>query len=338
MSKRALGKGIGALLGEEEKRQAGATGEVALSALRPNPDQPRKDFADARLRELADSIRQKGVLQPVLVEEDPDGRYTIIAGERRFRAAKLAGLDRIPVIVGRFAAAEKLEIALIENVQREDLTPIEEAQAYRQLMDMASLNQEQVAAKVGKDRSTVANSLRLLKLPEDMQQAIGRGDMSPGHPHCGQSSRPGSAFPSDRGQGDLRQGGRRGCNRHEQGEEILPHGRRRGKAVTSAQRARDPRARAEADREAGHKGRDQGDGAERARRNRLLFRRRPGQAARAAEDPPLSIVRHRPIPLVTGISRGAFVDKAGADEYSGSASLLRQSKGERCPSGRRRRS
>jgi ParB family chromosome partitioning protein len=181
MSKRALGKGIGALLGEEEKRQAGATGEVALSALRPNPDQPRKDFADARLRELADSIRQKGVLQPVLVEEDPDGRYTIIAGERRFRAAKLAGLDRIPVIVGRFAAAEKLEIALIENVQREDLTPIEEAQAYRQLMDMASLNQEQVAAKVGKDRSTVANSLRLLKLPEDMQQAIGRGDMSPGH-------------------------------------------------------------------------------------------------------------------------------------------------------------
>jgi ParB family chromosome partitioning protein len=181
MSKRALGKGIGALLGEEEKRQAGATGEVALSALRSNPGQPRKDFADARLRELADSIRQKGVLQPVLVEEDPDGRYTIIAGERRFRAAKLAGLDRIPVIVGRFAAEEKLEIALIENVQREDLTPIEEAQAYRRLMDMASLNQEQVAAKVGKDRSTVANSLRLLKLPEDMQQAIGRGDMSPGH-------------------------------------------------------------------------------------------------------------------------------------------------------------
>jgi len=181
MSKRALGKGIGALLGEAEKRQAGATSEVALSALRPNPGQPRKDFSDARLRELADSIRQKGVLQPVLVEEDTDGRYTIIAGERRFRAAKLAGLDRIPVIVGRFAAEEKLEIALIENVQREDLTPIEEAQAYRQLMDMASLNQEQVAAKVGKDRSTVANSLRLLKLPQDMQQAIGRGDMSPGH-------------------------------------------------------------------------------------------------------------------------------------------------------------
>ena len=181
MSKRALGKGIDALLGEEEKREGPGTLEVALSALRPNPSQPRKDFVDARLRELADSIRQKGVLQPVLVEADADGRYTVIAGERRFRAAKLAGLERIPVIVGRFSAEEKLEIALIENVQREDLTPIEEAQAYRRLMDMAALSQEQVAAKVGKDRSTVANSLRLLRLPEDMQSALSRGEMSPGH-------------------------------------------------------------------------------------------------------------------------------------------------------------
>ena len=183
MSKRALGKGIGALLGEEEKRGSAAAGaaEVPLSALRPNPSQPRKDFADARLQELADSIREKGVLQPVLVEDDGSGRYTIIAGERRYRAARLAGLQKIPVIVGRFADEEKLEIALIENVQREDLTPIEEAQAYRRLMEMAGLSQEQVAAKVGKDRSTVANSLRLLKLPEEMQMAIGRGDMSPGH-------------------------------------------------------------------------------------------------------------------------------------------------------------
>ncbi|MBE3130204.1 MAG: ParB/RepB/Spo0J family partition protein [Spirochaetes bacterium] len=181
MSKRALGKGISALLGDEEKREGPGTTEVALSTLRPNPSQPRKDFADARLRELADSIRQKGVLQPILVEAGPDGRYTIIAGERRFRAAKLAGLEKIPVIVGRFGADEKLEIALIENVQREDLTPIEEAQAYRRLMDMAALSQEQVAAKVGKDRSTIANSLRLLKLPEEMQQAIARGEMSPGH-------------------------------------------------------------------------------------------------------------------------------------------------------------
>ncbi len=181
MSKRVLGKGIGALLGEEEKRQGAAAAELPLAALRPNPGQPRKDFTDARLRELADSIRQKGVLQPVLVEEGPDGRYTIVAGERRYRAAKLAGLEKIPVIVGRFAEEEKLEIALIENVQREDLTPIEEAKAYRQLMDMTGAGQEQVAAKVGKDRSAVANSLRLLKLPEDMQKAIGAGEMSAGH-------------------------------------------------------------------------------------------------------------------------------------------------------------
>jgi ParB family chromosome partitioning protein len=171
------------LLGEQADGGTSAAGatQVPLSALRPNPGQPRKDFADARLQELADSIRQKGVLQPVLVEEDGSGRYTIVAGERRYRAAKLAGLAKIPVIVGRFAEEEKLEVALIENVQREDLTPIEEAQAYRRLMDMGGLGQEQVAAKVGKDRSTVANSLRLLKLPEEMQVAVGRGDMSPGH-------------------------------------------------------------------------------------------------------------------------------------------------------------
>lgn len=183
MSKRALGKGIGALMGEQAGQTGPAAGatEVPLSALRPNPGQPRKDFADARLQELADSIRQRGVLQPVLVEEDGSGRYTIVAGERRYRAAKLAGLAKIPVIVGRFAEEEKLEVALIENVQREDLTPIEEAQAYRRLMDMGGLGQEQVAAKVGKDRSTVANSLRLLKLPEDMQASVGRGEISPGH-------------------------------------------------------------------------------------------------------------------------------------------------------------
>lgn len=183
MSKRALGKGIGALLGEEGGRGEAASGaaEVPLSALRPNPGQPRKDFADGRLQELAESIRQKGVLQPVLVEQDADGRYTIVAGERRYRAARLAGLSKIPVIVGKFAEEEKLEVALIENVQREDLTPIEEAQAYRRLMDMRGLSQEQVASRVGKDRSTVSNSLRLLKLPAEMQQAVGRGDMSPGH-------------------------------------------------------------------------------------------------------------------------------------------------------------
>ena len=181
MSKRALGRGIGALLGEEFSKETSSISEVALSALKPNPDQPRKGFDDSSLRELADSIRQKGVLQPILAETDDAGAYTIVAGERRVRAARIAGLKTIPVLVRRFSAEEKLEIALIENLQREDLTPIEEAQAFRHLMEMAGLNQEQLAARVGKDRSTVANSLRLLKLPEEMREAISRGIVSPGH-------------------------------------------------------------------------------------------------------------------------------------------------------------
>jgi ParB family chromosome partitioning protein len=121
------------------------------------------------------------VLQPILVEESPGGRYTIIAGERRFRAARLAGLERVPVLVRRFADAEKLEIALVENIQRENLSPLEEALAYRRLMEVAGLNQEEVAGKVGKNRSTVANSLRLLKLPEEIQKAVGDEAVSAGH-------------------------------------------------------------------------------------------------------------------------------------------------------------
>jgi ParB family transcriptional regulator, chromosome partitioning protein len=180
MAKKALGKGIGALLGESAVETAAAA-EVLLSKLQPNPQQPRQEFDDAGLRELADSIRDKGVLQPVLVEEGQDGSYVIIAGERRVRAARLAGLSRIPVIVRRFTTEEKLEIAIIENVQRENLTPIEEAQAYRRLMEMSSLSQEQVAQKVGKDRSTVANTIRLLKLPPEAQEALSKGEITPGH-------------------------------------------------------------------------------------------------------------------------------------------------------------
>ena len=223
MSKRALGKGIGALLGEEEKRGSAAAGaaEVPLSALRPNPSQPRKDFADARLQELADSIRQKGVLQPVLVEDDGSGRYTIIAGERRYRAARLAGLEKIPVIVGRFADDEKLEIALIENVQREDLTPIEEAQAYRRLMEMGGLSQEQVAAKVGKDRSTVANSLAPAQAARGDADGHRSGRHEPraraGDPHGGEPVRPAAAVPAHHRAGHLRARGGGSRLRDEQG-------------------------------------------------------------------------------------------------------------------------
>ena len=182
MAKRALGKGIGALIGEtEDGRQKNAsTVEVPIGSLKPNPSQPRRSFRDASLAELAESIRRRGVLQPVLVEE-VGGGYQIVAGERRVRAAKLAGLDRVPVLVRSFSPDERLEVALIENLQREDLTPIEEAKAYRELMDARDLTQEQVAAKVGKDRTTVTNSLRLLKLPQKVQDAVEKGDLSAGH-------------------------------------------------------------------------------------------------------------------------------------------------------------
>jgi len=187
MSKKALGKGIGALfVGEEPapartERDASAVTELPITALQPNPMQPRREFGEEALNELADSIRHQGVLQPVLVEESSEGRYTIIAGERRYRAARLAGLERIPVIVKRFTESERLEIALVENIQRENLSPLEEALAYKRLMEIASLNQEELAQKVGKNRSTVANSLRLLKLPEEIQKAVGEGTISAGH-------------------------------------------------------------------------------------------------------------------------------------------------------------
>ncbi len=181
MSKKALGKGIGALLGEDAEIDPSAVSEVPVSVLKPNPQQPRRDFDETTLRELADSIRQKGVLQPVLAEPSADGGYIIIAGERRVRAARIAGLERVPVLVRQFSPEEKLEIALIENVQREDLNPIEEALAYRNLMEIAGLNQEQIAGRVGKDRSTVANTLRLLRLPPDAQEALEKGTLTPGH-------------------------------------------------------------------------------------------------------------------------------------------------------------
>ena len=181
MSKRVLGKGIDALLGDDERADGPGVSEVPLAALRPNPHQPRTEFDPATLNELAESIRAKGVLQPVLVEADRDGTYLIVAGERRVRAAKLAGLQRIPVIVRQFSDQEKLEIALVENVQRADLTPIEEAQAYRKLMEIGTLSQEQIAQRVGKDRSTVANALRLLKLPPEVQEALNRKEITAGH-------------------------------------------------------------------------------------------------------------------------------------------------------------
>lgn len=185
MSK-GLGRGFGALLPGEDSFSVPdvAAGEavkiVPLSSVEANPDQPRKEFDSATLEELALSIKEQGVLQPLLVESWASG-YRIVAGERRWRAAQLAGLTEIPVLVRSFTDQSRMEIALIENIQRSDLKPLEEARAYRNLMEAFNLTQDDVAKKVGKQRSTVANSLRLLRLPEEMQIALDQGSMTAGH-------------------------------------------------------------------------------------------------------------------------------------------------------------
>lgn len=185
MSKRpALGKGMSALISgadiDNDSDDRTYVIDVAIDKISGNPDQPRKTFDPHSLKELSESIKEKGIIQPILVEKS-GGSYIIIAGERRYRASKLAGLTEIPVIVKDFSENEKLEIALIENIQREDLNPVEEAIAYHDLMDRGNINQEEVAAKVGKNRSTVANSLRLLKLPENIQTTLAKGAISAGH-------------------------------------------------------------------------------------------------------------------------------------------------------------
>ena len=184
-AKFGLGKGLEALLSgteADETRPAGS-GELRLplDKLKANPNQPRRFFDEDALQELAASIREHGVIQPVVVEEDGSGSFLIVAGERRCRAARIAGLREIPAVVRNYSDERRLEVALIENVQRMDLNPIEEASAYRKLMEITGLSQEEVAARVGKNRSTVANALRLLKLPEDVQGSLAAGQLTPGH-------------------------------------------------------------------------------------------------------------------------------------------------------------
>ena len=213
MAKNALGKGLGALLGENPAAQeeiavstGAATGgglhntslkRTKLPAaikmeedgsmwldpalLKPNPKQPRVEFNQKQLEELCESIKSNGILQPIIVEDAGDGSFYIIAGERRTRAAKMAGLTKVPVQLRKFDEQQKLEMALIENIQRADLNPIEEATAYYNLIQMGDLNQEEVAKRVGKARATVANAIRLLKLPGDIQQALVNGQITSGH-------------------------------------------------------------------------------------------------------------------------------------------------------------
>ena len=155
--------------------------EVDLDLLEPNGQQPRSEWDDTRLDELAQSIKSSGVIQPILVRPKPDGRFEIIAGERRWRAAQRAGLLRVPVVVRDVAEDERLELALIENIQRENLTPIEEARAYKRLSDELRLTQEEIAGRVGRDRATVANYQRLLTLPVEVQADVNAGTLSMGH-------------------------------------------------------------------------------------------------------------------------------------------------------------
>ena len=184
MSKRRLGKGIDALLQGrplDQLENLASIQQVSVDQLKPNPHQPRKSFDDTALRELADSIRERGIIQPILAENKGDGSFIIIAGERRFRAAKLAGLEQVPVITQTFTEDEKLEIALIENIQREDLNPIDEARALSSALELSGSTQDDLAKRLGKSRSAIANSLRLLRLESDIQEAIASGSVSAGH-------------------------------------------------------------------------------------------------------------------------------------------------------------
>jgi len=173
-----LGRGLAALI-PQRSADPGLT-EVPLARIRPNPLQPRRQMDEAELESLAASIADHGVLLPILVTQTLDG-YQIVAGERRFRAAQLAGLERIPVVIRQVAGRDQLELALVENLQREDLNPVEEALAFRQLIDEFGLTQEDVAARIGRARSTVANTLRLLDLDAKVQQLVIDGALTGGH-------------------------------------------------------------------------------------------------------------------------------------------------------------
>lgn len=182
-----LGKGLAALFGEAPMRRDSAETPLQaaplmlpLEEVRPNPKQPRIHYDEEKLQELADSIREQGVLQPLLVRPVEEGLYEIVAGERRFRASKLAGLKRIPVVVKKLSDESAMLAALIENLQREDLNPIEEAQGLQELIRKFNLSQEEIAVRIGKSRSLVANTLRLLKLPEPIRRDIAAKVISPG--------------------------------------------------------------------------------------------------------------------------------------------------------------
>lgn len=183
MERKGLGKGLGALIpgagGHEEQRTPGV--EIPIEQITANPYQPRKNFDDEKFQDLVKSVRVHGVLQPVVVRTKGVDSYELVAGERRLRAATEVGLSRIPAIVRELSNEQSLEVALIENLQREDIAPLEAAVAYKRLMEEFGLTQDEVAFRVGKSRSGVANTLRLLNLPGDVRDSLGRGEITEGH-------------------------------------------------------------------------------------------------------------------------------------------------------------
>jgi ParB family chromosome partitioning protein len=180
MTRKPLGRGLSALLSADQGAVAEDSSEIGIDLIDPSPVQPRSHFDDRSLKELAMSIRENGIVQPVLVR--PNGsRFELVAGERRWRAAQLAGLERIPAVVREIPNDKVLELALIENIQREDLNAIEEARAYKKLIEMVGLTQESLAQRVGRDRSYITNHIRLLRLPDDLQQLVQEGKLSAGH-------------------------------------------------------------------------------------------------------------------------------------------------------------
>lgn len=176
-----LGKGLGALMLENSTDEMLTENELPINEIIPNRDQPRKTFDEAALEELAQSIKQHGVLQPLLVRPIPSGGYQLVAGERRWRACRIAGLNKVPVVIKELTDTETMEIAIIENLQREDLNPIEEAEGLQALIDKCGYTQEEVAVSVGKSRPAIANSLRLLRLPQEVRDMTKNGDISAGH-------------------------------------------------------------------------------------------------------------------------------------------------------------
>ena len=181
MKKRGLGKGLDAIFAENDMEDHNSAVALKLSEIEPNRLQPRKDFKEEALAELADSIAQHGVLQPLLVRPLMGGGYQIVAGERRWRAARMTGISEVPAVIRELSDNEVMEFALIENLQREDLTPLEEAQGYHTLIENYQMTQDEVAKTVGKSRPAITNALRLLSLPDEIMQMVNSGKLSAGH-------------------------------------------------------------------------------------------------------------------------------------------------------------